>query len=140
MTALGGPKGIALRGALVLVSVVVIGWLAVMERDVRLQARGVDTTLNFRLPGHFERGDSDLRGARVLSPSTAPDVIRAFNFQLRGRPREGIRVIEDVLRREPENLQAWVVLERLARRSDPAARQRALAAERRLNPIDARSR
>ena len=53
MTAVEGPTRIAIRVALALVSVVVIAWLAVMERDVRLQARGVDTALNFRIPGHF---------------------------------------------------------------------------------------
>ena len=139
MTAPGGPARIAIRAALALISVVVIAWLAVMERDVRLQRRGVATAGNVRDAGSLERADSDLRRARLLSPSTAPDVIRAFNFQVHGRRREGIRVLEDVLRREPRNLQAWVVLERLARGFDPAARQRALAAERRLNPIDARS-
>lgn len=134
------PKGIAVRGALVLASLVAIAWLGIMERDVRLQARGVKAALDLSAPGSLQRSDSDLRGARLLNPSTAPDVIRAFNFRLRGQRREGVTAIEDVLRREPRNLQAWVVLERLARHYDPAALQRALAAERRLNPIDARSR
>jgi hypothetical protein len=47
-----------------------------------------------------------------------------------------VALLEDVLRREPDNLTAWRVLMLLS----PDAAGRALAAQRRLDPVNVRRR
>ena len=105
------------RVAVIAVAVLVLGWLGLMERSVRLQASA---------------REGSLQAASLLNPDTLPDVRRAFVLQREGRTREAARVLEDVLRREPDNLEAWGVL--FAFTKD----ERALEARRRLDPLGAR--
>ena len=113
---------IAARVGVALVAVVALVWLSAMERSARLQARG---------------GEAALRDARLLNPDTTPDVRRAFLYQGTGRPEEAAALLEDVLRREPENLDAWGLLYAFTRDRDPATARRALAAGERLDPLGA---
>ena len=78
----------------------------------------------------------------LLNPDTAPDVgPRAFLYFGTNRREQARTLIEDLLRREPDNLTAWALLF-LGGESwvDPAAERRALAARRRLDPVSARPR
>jgi len=130
-------------GARVLVAVVAAGalaWLAVMERDVRLLARGVEASGQLRTAGSFERAEADLRAARLLNPDANPDLGRAALYQGAGRLRQATALLEEVVRREPENRAAWSQLLVLARERDPDRARRALAALRRLDPVNARRR
>jgi predicted Zn-dependent protease len=131
-------SALAPRVAVALVAVAVIAWLGVMERDTRLRARGVATAGQLNSPGDRARAESDLRGARFLNPDTTPDVDRAALYLGDGRPRAAVALLEDVVRREPENRTAWAVLYGFARGRDAAAAGRALAALRRLDPVNAR--
>jgi hypothetical protein len=126
------------RVAVIVVAAAVLAWLGVMERDARLQARGVAAAGRLDVPGNGARADAALRGARLLNPDTAPDVGRALVLQARGRSREAAGVLEAVVGREPDNLTAWGVLFAVTRASDPAIARRALAARRRLDPVGAR--
>jgi hypothetical protein len=128
------------RVAVGLVAVLVLGWLAVMERDLRLQARGVHASGRLEVAGNAARADSALRAARLLNPDTAPDLIRAVLYQGQGRERDASALIAGVLRREPDNLAAWGQLYLLTRGSEPATARRALAAAARLDPLSARRR
>lgn len=119
------------RALVVMVALCVIAWLGVMERDERLQARADDAIHARDLP----RAESDLRGARLLNPDTAPDVTRAVLYRARGQQRRAIALLEDVVRREPDNLTAWSALHLSATGSDPAAYRRSLAALQRLDPV-----
>ncbi len=112
----------AARVVLAVVAVMVLVWLGAMERSVRLQAAG---------------GESAYRDARLLNPDTTPDVRRAFLYQGTGRPEQAAALLEDVLRREPENLDAWGLLYAFTRDRDPATARRALAARERLDPLGA---
>lgn len=112
----------AARVGVAAVAVVALVWLGGMERSVRLQATG---------------GEAALRDARLLNPDTTPDVRRAFLYQGTGRPDEAVALLEDVLRREPDNLDAWGLLYAFTRDRDPAAAQRALAVRKRLDPLGA---
>lgn len=105
------------RAAAIVAALLALGWLGLMERSVRLQASPTEDRL---------------RAARTLNPDTLPDVRRAFLYQSRDRPDDAARVLEDVLRREPDNLEAWGLL--YAFTKDP----RALEARRRLDPLGAR--
>jgi hypothetical protein len=127
------------RACVALLAVVVLAWLAVMERDARLQAEGVDAARQVRAPGNYARADAAFRGARLLNPDTTPDVFRAFLYEGGGHSRAAAALLDDVLRREPDNAGAWGVRLAFARHDDPAAAARARAALRRLDPVGARS-
>jgi hypothetical protein len=124
------------RVAVGLVAVVALAWLGVMERDQQLQARGVRAAQD--ASHDFARAAADFRAARLLNPDSAPDVNRAFIYQRLGRGRAARALLDDVLRREPDNLAAWGVLFTFARDHDPATAERARAARRRLDPVSVR--
>jgi predicted Zn-dependent protease len=126
------------RVSLALVAVLVLGWLGVMERDARLQQRGVEAAGRLSVAGNVARAEAAFRDARLLNPDTTPDVGRALAYLGAERRTEATAVLEDVLRREPENLTAWGVLFNVARKGDPATAARAIAARRRLDPVSAR--
>jgi hypothetical protein len=122
------------RIAVAVVAVVVLGWLGVMERATRLQASGIAATARH----DFADAESDFRDARLLNPDTAADVQRAYVYALSSRTREGAALLEDVVRREPDNRAAWGVLEDITRASEPATARRARAALNRLDPLNAK--
>jgi hypothetical protein len=121
------------RIAVAVIAVGMLGWLGIMERDLRLRAAGLDAAQ----AGRLDSAERDLRASRLLNPDTAPDLTLAFVAQARGRSRAAIAQIDDVLRREPDNLAAWALLYRFGQ-NDPARAARALAARRRLDPVNAR--
>jgi hypothetical protein len=117
-------------------AIAVLAWLGTMERGVRLQARGVAAAEQ----PDFAQAEANFRRARFLSPDTLPDLRRAFVYQGSGRSEQAAAVLEDVLRREPENLGAWRLLLIFTRDRDPVTARRAVAALRRLDPISATRR
>jgi hypothetical protein len=123
-----------------LAAVVVLAWLGVMLRDERLAERGAEALQPGTPPSALARAETDLRRAGLLNPDSEPEVDLALVHRMRGDDERGRAVIEDVVRREPENLVAWTVLGVLARDRDPAAYERALAAHRRLDPVNAARR
>ena len=129
----------AARVAVAVVAVVVLGWLAVMERDERRLQSGVQAAQHALDRSSFERADADFRAAGLLNPDPWPQISRAVLHDAGRRP--GARaLVEDVLRREPDNLTAWGELDTIARGKDPAAVRRSLAALRRLDPVTAHRR
>jgi predicted Zn-dependent protease len=122
------------RAAVAVVAVLAIAWLGVMEHNVRRQADGLAAAQRHDLTA----AEADFRAARTLNPSTAPDVSRAFLYARSGREARAAAVLEDVVRREPDNLTAWGVLYQFTKGHDPATAARALAARRRLDPVSAR--
>ena len=123
-----------MRLAVAVVAVLVIAWLAVMERSVRRQADGLAAAQSHR----FAAADDDFRAAGTLNPSTAPDVSRALLYQRAGRHARAAALLEDVVRREPDNLTAWGLLYTFTKDQDPATAARALSARKRLDPVSAR--
>jgi hypothetical protein len=130
----------AARVGLAAVAVFVIAWLGVMEHDARQLERGVKAAGVGHIPANAARAEEAFRDARVLNPDTEPDVGRAFLYFGTNRRTQARALVEDVLRREPDNLTAWGLLFRVANHVDPAAEQRALQARRRLDPLSARPR
>jgi hypothetical protein len=122
----GGIRG---RVVLALVAVVVLAWLVVMERDTRLQAQALKTPA---------RAEPDLRHATFLNPDTSPTLLRALIYLGEHDRRRALATVESVLRREPDNSDAWGELLLIARGYDASALRRAQAAARRLDPIGAR--
>lgn len=114
-------------------AVVVLAWLAVMERDAHLQARVVKAAG----AGDVARAQTDLRRARFLNPDTSPMLLQAFLQFGRGQRHQAAATVDHVLRLEPENLPAWRDLTVIARGHDRAALRRANAAVARLDPLSA---
>jgi predicted Zn-dependent protease len=125
----------AARVGLAVLAIAVLAWLGVMERNTRLQADGTEATAR----QDFAAAESAFRSARLLNPDATPDMRRAFVFALSGRPREAVGLLEDVVRREPENRSAWGLLAGVTRETEPAIARRARAALDRLDPLNAAS-
>jgi hypothetical protein len=125
------------RIAVAAVAVLVLAWLAVMERDWRLQEDGAAALQPGSTPAQLARAEDDLKASRLLNPDPAPDMNLALLASARRQPERALAGIEDVVRREPDNLSAWAILAVLSR-DDAAARARAFAARRRLDPLNAR--
>lgn len=134
----------AARVCLGFVAVVVLAWLAVMEYDARTLKRGANTASEMftsgGTPAGFRSAEADFRDARLLSPDTTPDLHRAVLYRVHAREAQAIALLEDVVRREPDNIAAWNVLYALVRERDRAAARRALAARRRLDPLSVNGR
>jgi hypothetical protein len=130
---------VAARIAVAVIAVLAAGWLAVMERDHRLHADGA-RVLAMRDPSgaQLRQAEQDLRRASLLNPDTRPDLDRALVLVAQGRADSGKAVVEDVVRREPDNLLVWGVAAVLARGRDQALLDRAFAARKRLDPVNAR--
>jgi len=125
------------RVGVAVVAVLVIGWLGLMERDVRADKRGTALSAEPSVPGYVARADAELRAAQRLNPDTEPELKRAFLYVGAGQPERAASIVEGIVRREPDNLAAWGALFNVARDRDPAAAERALDARRRLDPLHA---
>jgi predicted Zn-dependent protease len=132
---------VAVRVAVGVLAVAVIAWLAVGLRNARLEADGArligDTPARASRADLAEARDSYSR-ARDLSADSGPEVREAGLANFSGRPREAVDLLEDVVRREPENFDAWLLLASAAARVDPPLAARARARARSLNPLQFR--
>lgn len=128
------------RVAVCVAAVLLIGWLAVMERDAHALKRGVAISGRVRGATDTVRAEQAFRDARKWNPDSAPDSGLAFLYQGAGRREDAVKIVDDVLRREPDNLTAWGLLFTLSRGVDAADERRALAARQRLDPLRARPR
>ena len=122
------------RGIVAVLAVVVLAWLVVTERNLRLQASGVATTEQ----QDFARAEEDFARSSRLNPDTTPDLQRAYVLNARGDHDQAIAAARDVLRREPENRDAWGLLLGFVPDKQSPLAQRARAEVRRLNPLAAR--
>jgi hypothetical protein len=127
----------AARAGLGAVAVVVLAWLALMERDLWLQRAGDDALKPGASAAQLAAAESDFERARFLNPDPAPDVSLALLHQARGDEARALAAIDAVVADEPDNLMAWATFAVLGR-DDPARRARFQAALRRLDPLNAR--
>jgi Tfp pilus assembly protein PilF len=127
---------VAARICVAVVALGAIGWLGVMERNLRLQERSAAALRPGTSAAALARAESDLRNARLLNPDTAVDIDRAVVYRTQGDRERALALAEDVVRREPDNLRAWVALALLAGGTQSDAPNRARAALRRLDPFN----
>lgn len=123
-----------------IVAACVVAWLVVMERDERLYQRGYAAGGHLDVPGTAARAERDFRAARFLNPDRTADVGRALVLSTSGSRRAALRVLEDVVRDEPDNLEAWAALRVANQGKDPSLDRRVQAAARRLDPVSAERR
>jgi cytochrome c-type biogenesis protein CcmH/NrfG len=89
-------------------------------------------------PARVEAALADARSARRLAPNSDPNLVEAFLLVRLRRGADAQHVLESIVRREPDNLDAWLLLGNVAldRRTVQDARRHA----ERLDPFLARSR
>jgi len=125
------------RLALALVAVAAGGWLALELRSERLEAaayRLVPTDLSPPPPEDLERANRLFDRARRHNPGTRPVLRQAALLVLGRRHREAARLLEEAVRREPENADAWSLLASATTPFDPARAAAALLRVRALSP------
>ncbi|HWM12437.1 MAG TPA: hypothetical protein VNO82_23960 [Solirubrobacteraceae bacterium] len=127
----------AVRIAVAVLALGVIGWLAVMERDARLYERGIAAGGSLDDPQTVAQAEADLEGARLLNPDRTADVGLAMTWWITGRAPEAQGLLEDVVRSEPDNLSAWTALGWVNDGADAALERRVRAQMRRLDPLSA---
>jgi hypothetical protein len=123
------------RIAVALIAAALLAWFVVLARDQEIGNGAMD-----RIVAHpnmsndeWQRVMDDLQDARLLDPSSDWALTRA-NYLLLRAPDKARREAESIVRREPDNLGAWVVILRASQGRDPAAARRATREIERLNP------
>jgi predicted Zn-dependent protease len=127
------------RAALLIVAVLALAWLGVSYRNARLFHNG-EVVLSDPHASHarIEAALADVRRATTLDPRRTKSLSFAAALEIRaGRFDAARRLFEEVVRREPDIPEAWLVLSELTLKSDPALSARARAQVRRLDPLEA---
>ncbi|HEV7846572.1 MAG TPA: hypothetical protein VGO83_09970 [Thermoleophilaceae bacterium] len=133
----------AARLALGVLAIVVLAWLGLGLRNARLEADGarlIGSSPATAPPQRLAEARDDYRRANKLNVDSGPDIRVAGLANFTGHPREALAVLRGVVRREPENFDAWLLMASVAAKVDRplAARAHARAVE--LNPLQFRRR
>ena len=119
---------------MIAVALVVLGWLGVNYRGLNKLEDGQRLAFATNATDASARQAARLlEDARFLNPDTRPMLAKGALLVARGgtRAKEGRALLEEAVRKEPDNVVAWAVLASATRRVDPArsrqARARALA-------------
>ena len=122
------------------VAVAAVAWFAVSFRNERTLERAQDVSLVAApTPAEIDAALADARDAELLNPDWAePEGLRATLAIRAGRNREAYDSLRSMVRREPENLQAWALLSLVSRELDPPLAERAAAKVRELDPVNTR--
>ena len=124
------------RAALVVVAVVACVWLVVGWRSSHLVADAERPSGSAKIDAaELERRRDMLDDARRWNPDPTPDIREGQLLVIADRDREAVRLLQEVVEREPENYEAWLVLRQAAVRVDPPLSRRATLEALRLNPL-----
>jgi hypothetical protein len=124
------------RIAVALIATLLVAWFVVLARDQHVGSAAAGRIVDHPLmpKADWDRVMADLDRADLLDPSTDWSLTRANYLVLRDRGAAR-RAAEAILRREPDNLGAWVVILETTRGRDQARAERAAREIRRLNPL-----
>ena len=122
------------------VAVAAIAWFSVTLRNETTLDRVQDLSLSRApTPDEIEAALEDAKDAEFLNPDWAePEGLRATLNIRRRHDRAAYDSLREIVRREPENLQAWALLSLVSRRLDPPLAERAARRVRELDPVNAR--
>jgi hypothetical protein len=124
------------RAALVVVAVVACVWLLAGLRSSRLLADGERPLDTAQVPqAEIERRRDLLEDARRFNPDPTPEIREAQLLVVADRDRAAVRLLEDVVEREPENYEAWLGLRQAAVTVAPRLSREATREALRLNPL-----
>ncbi|MGI8512789.1 MAG: hypothetical protein ACR2NH_09200 [Solirubrobacteraceae bacterium] len=129
------------RAVLLGLAIILAGWMAVGIRSAHREEVARHSTLlaDPALPQRAIAGaHRTFARAGELNPDSAPELDRA-SYDIRTRhPQDAIGVLQDVVAREPENINAWALLAQASGRSNPALTARARVRIHALSPLGAR--
>jgi len=127
------------RIALAAVAVIVLMWVGVALRNaiVLEDAGNVIFRAAPRLRAEVDRSLSRIKSSEFLNPDPTGKIARARFLLLDDRPREALRLVDQVVADEPDNLAAWSIVYVAAREVDPARARQAVVAITRLDPVGA---
>ncbi|MEA2426482.1 MAG: Tetratricopeptide repeat, partial [Thermoleophilaceae bacterium] len=130
------------RIAVVLLALPVLAWLALSYsgtraiRDAQVVAAARHPTL-----AQIDAAIGELRASRPLDPSRSEALSYAAVLEIRaGRLDKARALLEEIVRREPDTPEAWLLLAQLTQRSDPARAAEARAQVQRLDPLRQKQR
>ena len=130
-----------LRATLLIVALVPCLWLGIGLRQVRLQGEADKRVPAASVDQALVREKRDLLDdARWLNPDPRADISEAQLLLFIHRDREAIRLLEDVVGREPENFEAWRGLAQATLRVDPQRSREAIRRSEELNALSAPKR
>jgi hypothetical protein len=124
------------------VAVAAAAWLAVgLRNELTLEQAQAVSLRAAPSAGEIETAMADADDARLLNPDWAePEGLRATLDIRRTNTRPAFDSLVEIVRREPENVQAWALLALVSRRLDPELAKRAARRVRELDPVNARGR
>ena len=124
------------RAALAAAALAICACLVAGLRAARLQADG-ERPIGSGAIGLAELDHrlGALEDARRFNPDPTPEIREAQLLVVAHRDREAVRVVQDVVEREPENYEAWLGLRQAAFRVDPRLSRRATQEALLLNPL-----
>jgi predicted Zn-dependent protease len=120
-----------MRVGLVVVAAAAIVWLGLGLRASRLEARGIALATSNPSPAGVAAARKALIDAESNNADTRPLVLQGELFIFARQPRRAIGPLQEVVRREPANFDAW----RLLANAATAAGDRALAARARARTL-----
>jgi len=94
----------------------VCAWFAVGIRQARdiNRAAAIVSAATSLTPREASAANSLLKAAGTLNPDSQVDMVRAEVAMLEHRSSSATRIVESIVRREPMNAEAWVLLARAA--------------------------
>src|SRR5215211_7068644 len=97
------------RVSLVLLSVLVLAWSAVLLRDQERGRAAAERLLEDPKspPEEFGRDMERLEAVELLNPDSQWKLYRSYFWLLRARPGRAAQLAEGLVRDEPENIRAW---------------------------------
>jgi hypothetical protein len=127
-----------MRVVVLLVALPVIAWLAVSYSNARLLADAGEVMKKQHVtPAEVQSALAGVRDAHVLTDKTEALSFEAALEIYAGRLDVARRIYEQIVRREPEGVEAWRVLSHLSEMTDPALAAEAKEQANRLDPENA---
>ena len=129
-----------MRVLVALLALVVAAWLGVQAAGAHGDAEVTRITLSERTPSAQElrRAEQLIGRMQRLNPDERPRQLRGLVAYREGDVRRATAIFRSITRAEPENLQAWAQLARVASDYDPPLAEAARARMRELAPPVAR--
>lgn len=125
------------RGLIAALALAVLAWLGIGLRGLGLSERADRlSTAPGRAPAQVDEAARLLEDARFLNPDLGPLLAKGVLLVAHGgrRAPEGVALMEEAVRREPDNVLAWGLLASATRRLDPERSRVARARAHELSP------